>query len=75
MDIDQLMLQNAKTMVDLPTYEIAYPWYGTYAQCKNGELFEKTVDKNIHIVTGIGGKGMTGSPAFAKETIKKRFNL
>ena len=75
MDIDQLMLQNAKTMVDLPTYEIAYRWYGTYAQCKNGELFEKTVDENIHIVTGIGGKGMTGSPAFAKGNIKKRFYL
>jgi FAD dependent oxidoreductase TIGR03364 len=74
MDIDQLMLQNARTMVNLPTYEIARRWYGTYAQCKNGELFEKTVDKNIHIVTGIGGKGMTGSPAFAKENIKKLFN-
>ncbi|AKP49685.1 TIGR03364 family FAD-dependent oxidoreductase [Cyclobacterium amurskyense] len=75
MEIDQFMLQEAKAIIDLPTYDIAYRWYGTYAQCKNGELYEKTIDENIHIVTGIGGKGMTGSPAFAKENIEKLFNL
>lgn len=75
MEIDQFMLQKAKAIIALPSYDIAYRWYGTYAQCKNGELFEATIDKNIHIVTGIGGKGMTGSPSFAKENILKLFNL
>ncbi|WP_339922575.1 TIGR03364 family FAD-dependent oxidoreductase [uncultured Cyclobacterium sp.] len=75
MDIDQFMLQKAKEIINLPTYKIAYRWYGTYAQCKNGELYKKTIDENIHIVTGIGGKGMTGSPAYAKENIEKLFNL
>lgn len=74
-EIDELMLKMAGQIFDLPSFEIAYRWYGTYAQCKTGELFEKTIDKNIHIVTGIGGKGMTGSPAFAKENIFKLFNL
>ena len=74
-EIDELMLKMAGQIFDLPSYEIAYRWYGIYSQCKNGEVFDKTIDNNIHIVTGIGGKGMTGSPAFAKENIFKLFNL
>ncbi|EPR69345.1 TIGR03364 family FAD-dependent oxidoreductase [Cyclobacterium qasimii] len=75
MEIDQYMLKKAKEIINLPTYEIAHRWYGTYAQCKSGDLFEKTIEENIHIFTGIGGKGMTGSPALAKENILKLINL
>jgi FAD dependent oxidoreductase TIGR03364 len=74
MDIDNFMIQEAKKIIDLPNYEIQNRWYGRYSQCKTKDIFEYTIGENIHIITGIGGKGMTGSGGFAKENIRKIFN-
>ncbi|KVV15527.1 TIGR03364 family FAD-dependent oxidoreductase [Flavobacterium sp. TAB 87] len=74
MDIDNFMIEEAKKIIDLPNYEIQKRWFGMYSQCKNKDIFEYTVDQNIHIITGIGGKGMTGSAGFAKYNIAKIFN-
>jgi hypothetical protein len=45
-----------------------------YSQCKTKDIFEHIIDNNIHIITGIGGKGMTASAGFSKENINKIFN-
>jgi FAD dependent oxidoreductase TIGR03364 len=74
MDIDNFMIEEAKKIIDLPTYEIQNRWFGMYSQCKTKDIFEHTIDENIHIITGIGGKGMTGSAGFAKHNIDKIFN-
>lgn len=74
MDIDHFMLEEAKKIMELPTYEIQRRWYGMYSQCKTSDIFQKTIDEHIHIVTGIGGKGMTGSAGFAKKNIATIFN-
>ncbi|MCF3108658.1 TIGR03364 family FAD-dependent oxidoreductase [Niabella sp. CC-SYL272] len=74
-DIDAFMIAEAKKIIELPSYEIQHRWYGIYSQCKRQDLFQHTIDKHIHIVTGIGGKGMTGSAGFSKEHIKQVFNL
>ncbi|GLU42998.1 TIGR03364 family FAD-dependent oxidoreductase [Allomuricauda sp. NBRC 101325] len=74
MDIDNFMIAEAQKIFDLPTYQIQNRWYGMYSQCKNSDIFQKTIDNNIHIVTGIGGKGMTGSAGFSKKNIAKIFN-
>ena len=74
MDIDNFMIGEAKKIIDLPTYQIQKKWYGIYSQCKNSDIFQKTIDRNIHIVTGIGGKGMTGSAGFSKKNIATIFN-
>lgn len=75
MDIDHFMIEEAKKIIDLPTYEIQSRWFGMYSQCKTKDIFEHTIDENIHIITGIGGKGMTGSAGFAKHNIDKIFNV
>ncbi|MFH6937564.1 TIGR03364 family FAD-dependent oxidoreductase [Flavobacterium sp. FlaQc-30] len=75
MDVDEFMIAEAKKIFNLPTYEIQNRWYGMYCQCKENDIFEHTIENNIHIVTGIGGKGMTGSAGFSKENIKNIFNL
>ena len=75
MDIDNFILKEAKKIFDLPTYQIQNRWYGLYSQCKEADIYQHTLDRNIHIVTGIGGKGMTGSAGFAKENINSIFNL
>ncbi|WP_373517784.1 TIGR03364 family FAD-dependent oxidoreductase, partial [Pricia sp.] len=57
MDIDNFIIQEAKKIIDLPTYEIQNRWYGLYSQCKTADIYQKTIDEDVHIVTGIGGKG------------------
>ncbi|MEG1023187.1 MAG: TIGR03364 family FAD-dependent oxidoreductase [Flavobacterium sp.] len=75
MDVDEFMITEAKKIFNLPTFEIQNRWCGMYSQCKENDIFEHTIENNIHIVTGIGGKGMTGSAGFSKENIKNIFNL
>lgn len=75
MEIDAFMIQEAKKIIDLPNYTIQNRWYGMYCQSKSKDVFQTTIDSNIHIVTGIGGKGMTGSAGFSKENISKIFNI
>ncbi len=75
MDIDDFMITEAQKIIDLPTYDIQHRWYGMYSQCKTKDIFQKTIGNNIHIITGIGGKGMTGSAGFAKENSIRIFNL
>ncbi|GGF19393.1 TIGR03364 family FAD-dependent oxidoreductase [Echinicola rosea] len=75
MEIDDYMVRKAKEIFRLPNYEIAHRWYGMYSQCKTKDLFQTTINDHIHIVTGIGGKGMTGSAGYAKENIQNLFNL
>ncbi|PKH51622.1 TIGR03364 family FAD-dependent oxidoreductase [Tenacibaculum sp. Bg11-29] len=73
-DIDSFMIEEAKKIINLPTYQIQHRWAGFYSQCKTKDIFEHTISNNIHIVTGIGGKGMTGSAGYSKENINKIFN-
>lgn len=74
MDIDNFMISEAKKIIDLPTYEIQDRWYGIYSQCKTQDIFLKTIGERIHIATGIGGKGMTGSAGFSKEHLNTILN-
>jgi FAD dependent oxidoreductase TIGR03364 len=74
-EIDAFMIAEAKKIFDLPTYAIDQRWAGFYSQCKTQDVFQYNVDDNIHIVTGIGGKGMTGSAGFAQKNISELFNL
>ena len=67
--VDDFMIREAKKIIDLPHYDIQQRWLGMYAQCKTQDVFNEKIGEHIHIVTGIGGKGMTGSAGFAKENI------
>jgi len=74
-DIDVFMLEEAKKIYDLPNYQINRRWLGRYAQCKRGDIFTKTIDDRIHLVAGIGGKGMTAGPGFAQQHIQRIFDM
>ncbi|MEZ4810112.1 MAG: TIGR03364 family FAD-dependent oxidoreductase [Allomuricauda sp.] len=75
MDIDRFMLHEAKKIIKLPNYQIQHRWYGMYSQSKTSDIFRKTIEDDIHIITGIGGKGMTGSAGYSKKSIAKIFNV
>ncbi|PSK95278.1 TIGR03364 family FAD-dependent oxidoreductase [Taibaiella chishuiensis] len=64
MAINDIILREAKKIVQLDDWRIARNWTGFYCQHKD-EIFTQQVAPGIHIVTGIGGKGMTTSAGFA----------
>lgn len=64
--LDKFMVDEAKDLVHLPDYSIGQRWQGFYSQMADTDIFVPQVSPNVHIVTGIGGKGMTGSLGFAK---------
>jgi len=71
-DINRYFLEEARKIFDLPSWEIEAAWYGLYSQTdEEGGIFQRQIGERIHIVTGIGGKGMTGSAAFAEKHIKE----
>lgn len=66
--INKLILDEARRIVTFPVDQISRTWVGFYAQTPD-EIFEYDVDENIHIITGIGGKGMTSSAGYAEQKI------
>ena len=70
--INELIIEEANRILDLSGVKMRNYWSGFYAQMKGDEeIFEKTIDNRIHIVTGIGGKGMTASAGYAKENVER----
>ena len=72
-EINTLLLREAQRILHLPTWDIARMWAGFYAQCKTQEVFTAEVESDVHIVTAIGGKGVTASAGFAKAHIDRLF--
>ncbi len=69
--IDQLVLQYLAEFFHCPSPAIEQRWHGVYAKCPSGgtEVVLR-VDEGIHLVTGLGGNGMTLSFGLAEETIE-----
>ncbi len=70
--IDEYILKEAERIVQFPVRKIARKWAGFYTQHPQ-EIFEYQVSKNIHIFTGIGGKGMTSGFGYAEANINRLF--
>jgi FAD dependent oxidoreductase TIGR03364 len=66
---EELILREAGRLAVLRSWRIAERWHGVYSLPREGELFRGSIDGVVHLVTGIGGKGMTTGPAVAHETI------
>lgn len=69
-DLNALILREAQRMMAFPTWDIQTYWAGYYSQTPDGGAFTRTIDDRIHVATGIGGKGMTTAPAFARECVE-----
>jgi FAD dependent oxidoreductase TIGR03364 len=67
--MNHYMMAEAAKIIDLQNTQVAETWTGTYAQCKHSDIFKHTIDGRIHLLTGIGGKGMTASAGFAASNV------
>jgi FAD dependent oxidoreductase TIGR03364 len=46
-------------------------WEGVYAECRDGAVcLREQIDERVWLVTGPGGRGMTCSPAIARDTLE-----
>ncbi|GAB2899331.1 TIGR03364 family FAD-dependent oxidoreductase [Microbulbifer echini] len=72
-EINTLIMAEAKRILNLPHYNIARAWNGYYSQENNRGIFLKSAAEHIHLVTGIGGKGMTTGPALMERVVKNIF--
>lgn len=73
--INDYILEEAKRIVDLPSWNVASSWFGLYSQTNHPSgVFTTTIEDRIHVVTGIGGKGMSSSAGFAERSIKGILN-
>jgi FAD dependent oxidoreductase TIGR03364 len=74
--VEELILREARRLVRLPHWDVARRWYGVYSllltarEAGKGIIME-TLEGRIHLVTGIGGKGMTVGPGLARESIER----
>ena len=69
--INEAILDYAETMLHLPSWQIATMWNGYYVVNLHDAIYTATVDGNIHIVTGIAGKGMSTGAGFARHSIEE----
>lgn len=72
--VDDYIITEAQKIYALPSWRISHRWQGRYTQCKDRDIFQATLDGRIHLVTGIGGKGMTAGPGFAEKNLQKIYN-
>ncbi|TDB67854.1 TIGR03364 family FAD-dependent oxidoreductase [Arundinibacter roseus] len=70
--LNELMLAEAERIVNFPVRDLTRTWAGYYAQHPD-ELYEHEPAPRLHILTGIGGKGMTSSLGFAEVNCQKWF--
>ena len=69
--INEHLISEAQKILSLPSWKIARKWLGRYSQSKSKGIFLNQPSANIHIVTGIGGKGMTAGPGFAEKYLNE----
>lgn len=74
-EINCFMLKQAERIFDFEDLSIRRTWLGFYCQCEKEDIFTLTIDEDIHIVTGIGGKGMTGALGYAQKNINQHLSL
>jgi FAD dependent oxidoreductase TIGR03364 len=67
--LNQFMMEEALKIFDLQDARIQESWIGTYTQCKHSDIYKHSIENRIHLLTGIGGKGMTASAGYAAENI------
>ncbi|MEO9595507.1 TIGR03364 family FAD-dependent oxidoreductase [Rhodopirellula bahusiensis] len=74
-DVNNAILMEAKRIMDLPSWDVEASWYGIYSQTSQSSgIHLETIFPNVHITTGIGGKGMTSSAGFTQHHLTEIYN-
>lgn len=64
------LLTRACRILDAALPPVRRRWEGVYAECRDGAVcLREEIDERVWLVTGPGGRGMTCSPAIARDTL------
>lgn len=69
-EIDELVLREAATFLNIPSWEIAQRWHGVYSLHPDRAFFEAEPAPGVRILTGVGGSGMTLSFGLAERAFQ-----
>lgn len=69
--IESQIVDYARTMFVNLNFQIIDRWCGIYSEESSNGVFQYSPSEHIHLVTGIGGKGMTTGPGLAQENINR----
>jgi FAD dependent oxidoreductase TIGR03364 len=69
-EIDQLIMNEARTFLKLPSWQIAERWHGIYSLHPERPFFEAEPAPGVRIMTAPGGSGMTLSFGLAERSAK-----
>ena len=69
-EIDELILREAETFLQLPDFRVVERWHGFYSLHSEKPFFEAEPAAGVHIVTAPGGSGMTLSFGLAERTMQ-----
>ncbi len=72
-NVNRLLLDEANTLMSIDSADIDQHWLGWYVDHPDGAL-KKSPQEGLHIVTGLGGKGMTVGPALMSQVIEEIFH-
>jgi len=67
--IESLFIDYANSMLKSPVESIESRWCGVYMQPPDGQMLLVDLSNRVRVRTGLGGKGMTVSPALAEDSI------
>lgn len=69
-EINDLIINYMKRFLNVHPLTIEETWYGVYAKNPAGTFYVSEPDKNVRIITGFGGAGMTLSFGHALEELE-----
>jgi FAD dependent oxidoreductase TIGR03364 len=70
MEVNNLMLAEAQKIMELEHWRVERFWCGYYMTHDDG-IYNHSIEDRIHLVNGIGGKGMTCSGGYAQYNINQ----
>lgn len=67
--VDRLILDYLDTFLLVSEIEITLRWHGVYSTYDQ-QVYEAKPEPNVHVITGVGGAGMTMSMGLGERTVK-----
>lgn len=70
-EINEIILSYLQEMFSFENLKISHTWNGYYMVNPGKEIYNEEIIEHVHVITGIGGKGLSTGPGFSKYNIQQ----